>query len=126
LRRSFTLIFAGDGPARDRWMRRAASLQSCCNRIRVEFPGWLAGAGLAAAAAKSHLLVMPSLWPEPFGRGGLEVGRWGIPSVAFAVGGIPEWLIEGVNGHLAPGDPATAVGLADAIVRALAEPDHYV
>jgi glycosyltransferase involved in cell wall biosynthesis len=39
--------------------------------------------------------------------------------VAFAVGGIPEWLREGVNGHLAPG------GLADAIVRTLADPSHY-
>jgi glycosyltransferase involved in cell wall biosynthesis len=125
LRSPITLTFAGDGPARAGWVRKAASLQSRCELIRVEFRGWLSGAALTKTVAATHLLVMPSLWPEPFGRSGLEAGRWGIPTVAFAVGGIPEWLIEGVNGHLAPGDPATASGLAEAIVRALADRDHY-
>jgi len=70
------------------------------------------------------LFVMPSLWPEPVGRSGLEAGLAGVPAVAFAVGGIPEWLSEGENGHLAPGNPPTAAGLAEAIVRSLANPDH--
>ena len=125
LGRSVRLTFAGDGPARASWARKAAALQSRSDRICVEFRGWLSGGDLATAAGEADLLVMPSLWPEPFGRSGLEVGRWGVPAVAFAVGGIPEWLIEGVNGHLAPGDPATAAGLADAIVRALADRSHY-
>jgi glycosyltransferase involved in cell wall biosynthesis len=125
LGRPVKLTFAGDGPARASWARKAAALQTRSDQIRVEFRGWLSGGDLATAAGASDLLVMPSLWPEPFGRSGLEVGRWGVPAVAFAVGGIPEWLIEGVNGHLAPGDPATAAGLADAIVRALADRNHY-
>ena len=125
LARPVTLTFAGDGPARASWARKAAALQSGFDRIRVEFRGWLSGGELAATAGESDLLVMPSLWPEPFGRSGLEVGRWGVPAVAFAVGGIPEWLIEDVNGHLAPSDPATAAGLADAIVSALADGNHY-
>ena len=65
------------------------------------------------------VLVLPSLWPEPFGLVGSEAARHGVPVVAFAVGGITEWLTDGVNGYLAPGDPPSAAGLAAAIVKCL-------
>jgi glycosyltransferase involved in cell wall biosynthesis len=123
LQRPVRITFAGDGPARPDWARRAAWLEAGFRQIRVEFRGWTADLG--ELAMRSHLLVMPSLWPEPFGLSGLEIGRWGVPSVGFAVGGIPEWLLEGVNGHLAPSEPATAHGLANAIVHSLCDRDHY-
>ena len=53
------------------------------------------------------LLVVPSVWPEPFGLVGPEAAHHGVPSAAFAVGGIPEWLVDGVSGHLAAGDRPT-------------------
>lgn len=34
-------------------------------------------------------LVIPNLWPEPFGLVGLEAAQYGVPAVSFAVGGIP-------------------------------------
>ena len=68
---------------------------------------------------------MPSVWPEPFGRSGPELGAMGVPSAAFAVGGIPEWLRDGVNGFLAAADPPTSESLADAIVRCLADGATY-
>ena len=71
---------------------------------------------------EADLLAVPSVWPEPFGLVGIEAGCVGLPAVAFAVGGIPDWLIPGKSGELAPGDPPTADGLALAIVRALADP----
>jgi glycosyltransferase involved in cell wall biosynthesis len=45
--------------------------------------------------------------------------------VGYAVGGIPDWLIPGQTGELAPGDPTSVDGLADAIVRALENPEHH-
>jgi glycosyltransferase involved in cell wall biosynthesis len=45
--------------------------------------------------------------------------------VGYAVGGIPDWLIPGETGELAPGDPPTVAGLADAIVRALESAAHH-
>ena len=54
--------------------------------------------------AASDLLVVPSVWPEPFGSVGPAAAQHGIPAAAFAVGGIPQWLHEGVNGHLADGN----------------------
>jgi len=63
--------------------------------------------------------------PEPFGLAGPEAGLHGAPIAAFDVGGISEWLIDGVNGHLAPGDPPTAAGLAEAITACLLDPAKY-
>jgi glycosyltransferase involved in cell wall biosynthesis len=125
LMRPITMIFAGDGPAKDKWERQAARLMKERPEIHVEFAGWVSGDALSALYASADLLVVPSLWPEPFGRIGLEAGRFAVPSAAFAVGGIPDWLSDGVNGHLAPGAPPTAAGLTDAIVRCLEDPAHF-
>ena len=65
---------------------------------------------------------MPSLWPEPFGLVGLEAGSAGVPAVAFASGGIPEWLHDDVNGCLAPADGQPA-SLAESIARCVATPE---
>jgi glycosyltransferase involved in cell wall biosynthesis len=65
------------------------------------------------------------VWPEPFGLAGPEAGLHGVPVAAFDVGGVPEWLIDGVNGYLAPGSPPTAEGLAQAVVKCLRDPSEY-
>lgn len=122
LERKLDVTFAGEGPERAEWQRRAAQLAT--DDLRFEFSGWLSSSDLRSSIARSHLHVLPSIWPEPFGLSGLEAGLSGVPTVAFAVGGIPEWLHEGVNGHLAP-VPATAEGLADAIAKALGDSDHH-
>jgi glycosyltransferase involved in cell wall biosynthesis len=50
---------------------------------------------------------------------GLEAGRFGVPTVAFGVGGIPEWLEDGVNGVLLDPRKLTAGAFAAGIVRAV-------
>jgi glycosyltransferase involved in cell wall biosynthesis len=50
--------------------------------------------------ADAAILAVPSVWPEPFGLVGLEAAAFGTPAVAFAAGGISEWLTDGVNGRL--------------------------
>jgi glycosyltransferase involved in cell wall biosynthesis len=116
------VTFAGDGPARRAWERRAARLRGAHPDIAVEFTGWLDGTRIAALLAGCDLLVLPSLWPEPFGLVGPEAGLRGVPIAAFGVGGIPDWLSDGVNGRVAPGDPPTAEGLAGAIADCLRDP----
>ena len=86
---------------------------------------WQSGNELTHLLDSSDLLVVPSLWPEPYGRVGLEAGRRGVPTAAFAVGGIPEWLTAGRNGALAPADPPTSAGLAQAIVDCLITPERH-
>ena len=123
--RPFQVTFVGDGPERRKWEEKAARLQGREPRVRIIFTGWLEGEPLERAFSASDLLVFPSLWPEPFGLLGPEAGLHGVPAVGFAVGGVPAWLLEGVNGHLAPGDPATAEGLAQAVTECLRDPVAY-
>ena len=126
LDRPVHVTFAGDGPDRAEWERRADQARARAGgRLTIEFVGWVEGDALDALRDRSDLLVVPSLWPEPFGLVGPEAGLRGVPAVAFASGGIGDWLIEGVNGYLAPANPPTASGLAEAIVRALGSEARY-
>ena len=117
--RALQLTFAGDGPVRKSWERQARTLRSEVHGISVDFTGWLQKDALTTRLAATDVVVMPSLWPEPFGLVGPEANAQGVPVVAFATGGIPEWLHDGVNGCLAPGDPPTAGGLAEALLRCI-------
>jgi glycosyltransferase involved in cell wall biosynthesis len=119
------LVFAGDGPQRKKWETAAAALTRSQPDIKVDFVGWLADEALGALFHSSHLLVVPSTWPEPFGMVGVEASIEGVPAAAFDVGGIRTWLIDGVSGHLASGNPPTAEGLAGAIVKCLGDDQHY-
>jgi glycosyltransferase involved in cell wall biosynthesis len=117
--RAVHVTFAGDGPARRRWEREAGRAMRTSPRLTVDFVGWVQQEALGERLDSTDVMVVPSLWPEPFGLVGPEANRRGVPVVAFATGGIPEWLHEGINGCLAPADPPTAAGLAEALTRCL-------
>jgi glycosyltransferase involved in cell wall biosynthesis len=125
VQRPIKLTMAGDGGSRARWETRAAQLMRNHPDISVEFPGWLSGDSVQAALRETDLLLMPSVWPEPYGLTGLEAAHWGAPCVAFRVGGIPDWLTEGVNGSLAKANPASAANYAEAIVRTISDESVY-
>ncbi len=126
LGRPVSLTIAGDGADRPAWESCAREVGARDPRVSVRFEGWVGPDAMARLFSGSHLLVVPSLWPEPLGLVGLEAGRHGVPAAGYAVGGIPDWLKPGVNGALAPGDPPTVGGLADAIIACLADPATYV
>ena len=119
-----TLTVAGDGPDRDRLAYRAQQAMRGSGDVSIRFAGRVDAHGRRALLAASHLLVVPSVWPEPFGLVGLEAARYGVPAVAFAVGGIPEWLHDGVTGHLAGARPDVGA-LAEAVVRSVSDPREY-
>ena len=119
------LTLAGDGTERGHWEDVAREVGGRHEGLSIRFTGWLGPVGVARLLATADILVMPSLWPEPFGLIGQEANRQGVPVVAYATGGIPEWLTDEVNGCLAPGNPPTVDGLADALMRCLADrPRH--
>jgi glycosyltransferase involved in cell wall biosynthesis len=120
LGRPLAVTVAGDGPERRRLEDFARRHQ-----LTAEFTGWIGSSRKADVISQADLLVVPSLWPEPFGLVGIEAGAQGVPAVAYDVGGISDWLISGYSGELAPGHPPTVEGLADAITQALTDPSHY-
>ncbi len=115
-----TLTVAGEGSERPKLEKLARELH-----VAAQFTGWVEAERKLELLRSTDLLAVPSLWPEPFGLVGLEAACVGVPAVGYAVGGVPDWLIAGQTGELAPGDPPTIAGLTDAIVRALAHPGHH-
>ena len=114
------LTIAGDGPERKNLEALAAR-----RGVDAAFVGWVSSEKKRDLLWQADLLAAPSLWPEPFGLIGIEAGCVGLPAVGFATGGIPDWLIAGYSGELAPADPPTVQGLAQAIERALMDQDHH-
>lgn len=117
------VTFAGDGRERRALERRAARLRS--PGLKIEFVGWVERSQIETLLEACDLLVVPSLWPEPFGLVGPEAGHFGVPVAAFDVGGIHDWLLDGVNGYLASGNPPTSSGLAEAIIKSLSDPLNH-
>jgi glycosyltransferase involved in cell wall biosynthesis len=68
--RPLRVTFAGDGPDRAGWERKAAKAQRSVDGLRIEFVGWLQRDQLNSLYDDCDLLVFPSLWPEPFGLAG--------------------------------------------------------
>ncbi len=95
MERKPALTIVGEGPMR-------AELQDSAKRLGLEadFTGWLEGEALRDAFESTAIVVVPSLWPEPFGLVGLEAMAAGRPIVGFDRGGIKEWLADGENGKL--------------------------
>jgi glycosyltransferase involved in cell wall biosynthesis len=119
LGRPVQLTVVGDGRDRPALGAQASAVQRRRPDVRVQFSGWLAPEDRDRLIGCSDLLVVPSAWAEPFGIVGVEAGRLGLPAVAFDIGGMSQWLADGVNGALAPASPPTAAGLAAAVVRCL-------
>jgi glycosyltransferase involved in cell wall biosynthesis len=117
-----TIGIAGDGHGPE-----LAALEQLARRTGVDvvFHAWLDVDRRTECMRLADLLAVPSVWPEPFGLVGIEAGCVGLPAVAYDVGGISDWLVPGRSGELAPGDPPTIGGLADAIVRALRDPARH-
>lgn len=69
---------------------------------KINFHGWIAPEQLERFYLETQIVVMPSRWAEPFGLVGLEAMYYGRPVVAFAVGGILDWLLPEKTGFLVP------------------------
>jgi|HubBroStandDraft_2_1064218.scaffolds.fasta_scaffold03024_6 glycosyltransferase involved in cell wall biosynthesis len=112
-------VVCGDGRELQA-MRRLALRMGVQDRVR--FKGWLSSEQLAQELADASVVVVPSLWPEPFGLVGIEALAAGRPVIASATGGIEDWLDDGISGLcVRPGD---VEDLAQALNRLLADPDR--
>jgi len=125
LDRPVTLTVVGDGREKDHLAQHAADGCRRVPRLAVEFTGWLAPDARDRVFSNADLLLVSSIWAEPFGLVGLEAGRFGLPAVAFDLGGVRQWLEDGVNGRVAPADPPLAGNLARAAADCLIDEARY-
>ena len=63
-----------------------------CERMdeRISYTGRLSSEALAREYEKADVLIVPSVWDEPFGRVIIEGNRHGLPVICTDRGGIPE------------------------------------
>jgi glycosyltransferase involved in cell wall biosynthesis len=112
-------VICGDGWQLES-MRRLARRLGVGDRVR--FTGWLEEAALAQQLADASVVVVPSLWPEPFGLVGIEAFSAGRPVIASDTGGVRDWLEDGVSGVCVP--PGDERALARALEGMLASPER--
>lgn len=78
-------------------------------------------AALASAVYRGlDVLVVPSIWPENSPLVIHEAFQTGAAVVASRIGGIPDLVIDGVNGRLF--DPGSAPDLARVLTELIADP----
>lgn len=107
------LLMIGDGPEREPARQLAEELGL---GEHVTFVG--EDMNVASLLAQLDLFLMPSQ-KESFGLAALEATACGVPVIAADIGGLPELVRDGYNGHLLPvGDYR---GMAAAAVRLLAD-----
>ncbi|HXF56081.1 MAG TPA: glycosyltransferase [Actinomycetota bacterium] len=111
-------VFAGDGPLRSR-LEEAVRSRGLSPWVRVlgtrtDVPDLLAA---------SDLLLVASRYEGMEGMPGcaIEAGAMGLPVAAFAVGAVPEVVLDGTTGRLAP--PGEVSVLAELLVQLLEDPE---
>ncbi|MEM1333254.1 MAG: glycosyltransferase, partial [Actinomycetota bacterium] len=109
--RTSTLRVAGSGPLDD--------LLADAADVGVEALGLLANDELLDLVSDSAVTVVPSLWPEPFGRGVIEAAARARPSIVTSAGGVGSLVEHGVTGWVASPD----VDGLEAAFRAALDPD---
>ena len=79
------------------WVEKLAKKMSLRN---VAFFGRLSSDEYYRLMYRARAVVMPSIWPEPFGRIPVEANRLGVPAVVSSAGGLPETIVDGATGYI--------------------------
>jgi len=84
---------------------------------RIDFIEWLPQEALAEHYRRADLFVLPSVWDDPGPLVGIEAMSFETPVLAFPVGGIPDYVLDGQTGLLT--QDVTVSSLAAGLQRAL-------
>lgn len=113
-----TLTLAGIGPELPRLRRLAQDILP--HPDQVIFPGWVDGHNKRELLDKSRMLVVPSVWEEPFGLVVLEAAQAGRPVIVTERGALPHIAPHNVSGLVVAAEAPLA--MAEAILELLNEP----
>lgn len=106
----------GEGPA----LRGALALARTLG-VDVEAEGLVGAPRVREALDTATMLVLPTLYGEPFGYVGIEAFARGRPVAAYGGAGVDTWLRDGAGIAVPPGDER-ALGTA---IATLAEPHAW-
>ena len=123
-RRRARFVVVGDTPADipGDHLGECRELARACGLAGVfEFPGFTAD--VRPWVEDFDTVVLPSVYPDPLPRTVIEGMAYGLPVVAFDVGGVGEMVRSGETGALLPAD-TTPEALADVMLGYLRDPDR--
>ena len=86
----------------------------------LEYRGVYRAHELGERIAEGDVGIVPSVWEEPHGFVGIELLASGMPVIGSALGGIPEYVVEGETGWL--NRSASAAELAGLMARLIDDP----
>jgi glycosyltransferase involved in cell wall biosynthesis len=89
----------------------------------LRFSGPVSKEQVPGILSQQDILVVPSVWEEPFGRVVVEGMAAGLVVIGTATGGSGEILADDINGLVFPKEDAPA--LAECIVRLARDPELY-
>lgn len=87
---------------------------------KLIFAGWMEGDELKAAYATTDVVLVPSLYLDPFPRINLEAMASGKPVIGTCYGGTPEIVEDGVTGYIV--NPFHVAEVAERIIELLENP----
>lgn len=93
---SVDFVVIGDGPLRPLFERKRANLRN------LHYLGQISAGEVKNYYRAADILVVPSIWQDPFPRVVIEGQANGVCVVAFETGGIPEAIDAGKTGFLVP------------------------
>lgn len=105
----FILTIAGDGPSAHALARQARDLGI---NEAVEFTGWCSQQQIHELIDAARIVVMPSIWEEPFGLSAAEAQAQGRPVIASDVGGLSKIIQHQRTGLLVPPHDSDALYIA--------------
>jgi len=98
------------------------SLRRRFGRQGVEFTGTM---NVETLLSRTDVMVVPSLWREPFGRSAVEALAHGVPVLASNRGGLAELVTSGVTGwHFDPDDASSLGRVLESIIDSRAGFDN--
>jgi len=94
----FHVHFAGRGPRIERRIRELAAGFGIEDRIHLH--GFVGRRPLYELMRECQVVLLPTRWPEPFGRVPLEAALVRRPVVSFKIGGLAESIVDKSTGYL--------------------------
>lgn len=110
----FVIIGGAITPSQSKYL---IGLQKLCVELGIEKETIFTGfqKDIKSFLADIDVMVIPSIWAEPFGRTAIEAMAFEKPVIAYGAGGLPEVIREGITGFICPVGHQTT--LANAMLR---------
>lgn len=114
------MIVSGEGPEKE-------NLQSLAKELglgeSVRFIGKVPYNEMIYLYQSSDVVLIPSIWPEPLSRTIYDAASFGLPIVAFDVGGTKEMVKDGINGFVV--SPKDYSQMAEVLISLIKDKRKY-